>query len=267
MNSARPFFIAGLVLCATILAVDPPVQAGSSGIFLDFDGTLSEIVARPELAGPTAGATEAVSSLVGPFRVVAVVSGRPAREVEDLLRVRGVRYEGGYGLRDAGAIADAEAEVRAAAATAPGIEVEVKPASIAVHYRAAADPAAARSALKAVLSSVATGHGLEVIEAKRVLELVPAGAPRKGGVIERIARDAGLTGALFAGDDLPDLEAFEAMDRLSAAGVMTVKVSVSGAETPEELSSAADVEVEGPSGLVELLRSLTEGRRARTASR
>ena len=89
-----------------------------------------------------------------------------------------------------------------------------------------------------------------------VLELVPVGAARKGGVVERLASAEGLRAVLYAGDDLPDLEAFEALDRLRTSGMATVKIVVAGPGTPAELSAAADVVVEGPQGLVSLLREL-----------
>jgi trehalose 6-phosphate phosphatase len=89
-----------------------------------------------------------------------------------------------------------------------------------------------------------------------VVELVPAGRPLKEGAVERIVADERLDAVLYAGDDTADLRAFEALDRLAERGVRTVKVAVHGRETPSELSDAADVVVDGPAGLVTLLRGL-----------
>ena len=61
---------------------------------------------------------------------------------------------------------------------------------------------------------------------------------------------------LYAGDDLPDLAAFSALDDLAGGGVSVLKVAVRGDETPTGLLEAADEVVEGPRGLVELLREL-----------
>lgn len=229
-------------------------QADSAGIFLDFDGTLSEIVARPELAEPVAGAAEAVAGISRAYALVAVVSGRPSAEVETLLGVEGIRYEGCYGLESAAAALEVVEEVSSVARAEPASRVEPKGVSVAVHFRGAEDPAAARDALGSGLSMVAARHGLELIEGKMVLELVPAGAARKGGVVERLA--PGLTAILYAGDDAPDLEAFEALERLRDGGLETVRVAVRGPETPERLLAAADLVVDGPAGLVEMLRQL-----------
>jgi trehalose 6-phosphate phosphatase len=146
--------------------------------------------------------------------------------------------------------------VAAVAAVVPEAWVEDKGVSLAVHYRQAADAAAARAMLLAALVPVAADAGLELIQGKMVLELVPPGRPMKGGAVERLAGRDGLDAVLYAGDDHADLDAFVALDRLGGAGLVTVKVAVRGPETPGALTAAADVVVDGPAGLVGLLAQL-----------
>jgi trehalose 6-phosphate phosphatase len=147
--------------------------------------------------------------------------------------------------------------VEAAAAAVPEAWVEDKGASIAVHYRQAPDPARARAQLIAALEKVASSTGLELVEGKMVVELVPAGRPRKGGAVKRIVGENDLSAALVAGDDVADVEAFHVLDLLAEQGLLGVKVAVRGEDTPRELLDAAAVVVDGPTGLVELLRQLT----------
>jgi trehalose 6-phosphate phosphatase len=144
----------------------------------------------------------------------------------------------------------------AAAAGVAGAWVEDKGDSVAVHYRQTDEPEAARRSLRAPLERLAVEHGLELIEGKMVLELVPADRPRKGGAVQRLIRDADARAALFAGDDLADLEGFAALDLIREDDVDTVKVAVRGEEEWSELLAAADVVVSGPAGLVALLREL-----------
>jgi trehalose 6-phosphate phosphatase len=229
-----------------------------AGIFLDFDGSLSPIVAHPDLADPATGAREVLAELAARYRVVAVVSGRPIDDLTRLLAVDGLVYEGLYGMTEPAsdlALALLPSVERAASAV-EGAWVEDKHVSIAVHYRGAGDARAARASLVTALEPIAAESGLEVLEGKMVLELVPSNRPLKGGAIERLAGETRVAAALFAGDDVADLDAFAALDRLRAAGVATVKVAVRGDETPSELVEAADVLVDGPGGLVDLLRSL-----------
>ena len=225
---------------------------------LDFDGSLAAIVGRPNDARPAEGAREALAPLIGRYRLVAILTGRRSEEVAELIDVPGLRYYGLYGMEEAAPelLTAVGSLAEAAAAAVPGAWVEDKRASIAVHYRQAPDPAQARASLVRSLREVASSAGLEVVQGKMVVELVPAGRPRKGGAVERLAGEHALRAVLFAGDDEADLDAFAALDRLRSKGLLAVKVAVRGDETPPGLVDSADVVVEGPEGLVELLRQL-----------
>ena len=227
---------------------------------LDFDGTLAEIVARPEHARPVDGARDALVELAGRFRTVAIVTGRRSEEVAALLDVPHITYVGLYGLEDGAneLVTAIVPPVQTATAEIPDAWVEDKGVSVAVHYRQAPDPLSARAALLVALQPVATEAGLELIEGKMVLELVPPDRPLKGGAVERLVGEHALEAVLYAGDDHADLAAFAALDRLSASEEVdvAVRVAVRGPETPPELIEAADVVAEGPEGLVDLLRSL-----------
>lgn len=246
------------------VAVRRPSDPGSAGIVLDFDGTLSPIAPTPGEARPLPEAPALLAALASAYRVVAVVSGRRAREVRDLLGAgERVRVLGLYGLEGEGAdrrrgpVPEAVMEeVRRAAALVPGASVEPKGPQVAVHYRAARDHEAARRVLLARLGEVAERHGFRLLEGKRVVELAVPGGGDKGAVVERLAREEGLREVLYAGDDEADLAAFEALARLGREGVVTTAVAVRSAETPPELLAAADVVVDGPGGLLGLLRGL-----------
>jgi trehalose 6-phosphate phosphatase len=225
---------------------------------LDFDGSLSEIVEHPDLAVPVDGAHDALSQLTRRYRVVAILTGRRSEEVARRLDVPHVQFVGLYGMEDeAPELVTAIApSVETAAAAVPQAWVEDKGVSIAVHYRQAPDPESARRTLALALQPIATEGALDVVEGKMVIELVPHGRPMKGAAVERLAGQHELEAILFAGDDRADLDAFGALDRLDARGAMTMRVAVRGAETPPELVDAADVVVDGPRGLVGLLRQL-----------
>ena len=233
-----------------------------AGVFLDFDGTLSEIAPRPDAARPVAGAAGVLARLAERFALVALVSGRPANDVRSMLDIPGVLVLGHYGLEsasdDAGdeSIAVVRGEVEAAVSVEPGVWVEDKGRSVAVHARSADNPDAALAAVRPELERIAGAHGLLVLSGKMVLELAPAATPGKGAVVAREVRARRLRACLFAGDDVADLAAFSALDELAADGVVTVKVAVDGAETPAALEAAADEVVGSPQGLVRFLERL-----------
>lgn len=186
------------------------------------------------------------------------MTGRRSEEVASRLPVPGLEILGVYGLEGAEPeLPDALfRRVEAAASTVAEAWAEHKGVSIAVHYRQASDPVAAREALLEALGPVATEAGLELVEGKMVLELSPPERPMKGGAIERAVERHHLEAALYAGDDAADLDAFAGLDRLAARGIHAVRVAVRGAETPEGLLAAADEVVAEPSGLLELLKRL-----------
>lgn len=228
-----------------------------AAVIVDADGTLVPIAPRPELARVHPEAATALGALVGRAALVAVVSGRPSDEVAALVGVEGPTYVGVYGLEDVESMSPALLRrLRDLVTAVPGAWVEPKGAAVSVHIRAADDPAAAEATLAPLLEAVARAEGLEVLRGKYTVELAPAGRGRKGAAVERLVAQHDVDAVLFAGDDHPDLEAFEALDGLRAEGRSTVKVAVGGAETPDELLEAADVVVDGPEGLAALLASL-----------
>jgi trehalose 6-phosphate phosphatase len=180
--------------------------------------------------------------------------------VADLLDVPHLRFFGLYGLESEDEVPELVAAVaplvRSASSVVPEAWVEEKGSSVAVHYRQAPDPVTARAALLVALQPVATDGDLRLIEGKMVLELVPPDRPLKGGAVERLVGEHALQAVLYAGDDHADLDAFAALAHLARRGIDTVKVAVRGPEAPAALVDAADVVVEGPTGLVALLAQL-----------
>jgi trehalose 6-phosphate phosphatase len=244
-----------------------------AGIFLDFDGTLADIVPRPEQARPVDGAVEVVAGLARSYRVVAVVSGRRAEGLaRRLRRPRGVRCYGLYGLEDESGPTDQAMEelreelqrvlpeLERACGAVVGAWVEPKVFNASIHYRESPDPEEARLNLLASLEAVVDRAGLRLLEGKRVIEIAPRHGPSKGDVVERVAREERLEALLYAGDDLPDLEAFDAVARLRDRGIHGVRIAVSSTGTPDLLLRQAELVAESPSALVEMLRGLVSPR-------
>ena len=235
-----------------------------SGIFTDFDGVLAHIIADPAGVEPLPGVRAVLEALAERYVTVAVVSGRPVSFLATHLRGAGVRLVGQYGLEWvdgdrtgthttaatwAGAVADA---ARAARVEMPeGLFVEAKSASLTLHYRE--HPALAR-----VVQEWAQGYsersGLEVRPGKMAVEMHPPVEISKGTVVLDAA--AGLEAVMFLGDDVGDLPAFAALDHLALSGIHTVKVAVASAEAPPQLTAGADIVVDGPGHVVDLLSQL-----------
>jgi trehalose 6-phosphate phosphatase len=144
--------------------------------------------------------------------------------------------------------------VAAAGADGPeGMHVEHKGLSVTLHYREHPDAA---DAVLAWARRQAARSGLELRPARMSVELHPPVGTDKGAVITDLAGN--LARICFFGDDVGDLPAFAALDRMRAEGRTVVKVVVRSSELDPELSAAGDLTVDGPSAALELLRALAE---------
>ena len=247
----------------------------TSGVFLDFDGTLSEIVHVPHEARPVEGAREMLDALARRFKVVAIVSGRSARQLVEWLGPE-VEIWGTHGAERAsgGSVEVVESvrphvelmqRVRDEAAEMmgtlgdPGIHLEDKTVMLGLHFRAASDVSAAERSLREVAEALAEKHGLTVAGGRLAFELRPPIELSKAAVVLQRAREAELTAAAFAGDDRVDLPGFDALDALGEEGVATLRIAVSSDEVPEALLRRADAVVDGPLGAVAFLQRLLSG--------
>ncbi|MCC5032768.1 trehalose-phosphatase [Streptomyces sp. WAC 00631] len=248
-------------------------------VALDFDGTLAPIVSDPGQARAHPGAVPALARLAPLLRSIAVITGRPAD-----VAVRNGGFSGVPGLEHLVVLGHYGAErwdAVSAAVTAPdphpgvaavraelpgvldhngarkGTWVEDKGRAVAVHTRRATDPQAAFEQLREPLTALAERHGLIVEPGRMVLELRPPGID-KGVALTGYVRESGAGAVLYAGDDLGDLAAYAAVDELRSDGVpgLLVCSAAAAGEGAEELAERADVVVDGPEGVVNLLDAL-----------
>jgi trehalose 6-phosphate phosphatase len=233
----------------TLLAalVENPSEAA---IMLDVDGTLAPIVARPELAQVPEETRAELRRLVARYALVACVSGRTGEDARRVVGVDGAVYVGVHGLELA---PEAERWRGPLHEFAESVDwpVEDKGLAVVFHYREAADQEAALAVLRGV-GARAEALGLQAQFGRKVLEVRPPVAADKGTAVRSLLEQRGLRRALYAGDDTTDLDAFRGLDGLE----VSVRIAVASAEGPPELREAADVVVESPADLTELLRGL-----------
>lgn len=237
----------------------------------DFDGTMSPIVANPDAARPADGAVDALVALSGKVGELAVISGRPLSFLTRFFPAE-VSTVGLYGLEmlrrgervehpQAGVWRETMSDVASGAQLhgPPDMRVELKELSITLHYREHPELA---DAVEAYAAEAAEAAGLRLRSARMSVELHPPIDEDKGTALERLAADH--SGAVvFLGDDVGDLPAFDALDRLESQGRSVLRVAVRteefADEMPEQLGRRADVVVDGTDGALALLQSLVEG--------
>jgi trehalose 6-phosphate phosphatase len=232
----------------TLLAalVESPSEAA---IMLDVDGTLAPIVARPELARVPDETRAELRRLVGRYALVACISGRTAEDARKIVGVGGPVYVGVHGLELA---PEAERWRGPLHEFAESVDwpVEDKGLAVVFHYREADDEEAALTALRGVAAR-AEALGLQTQFGRKVLEVRPPVEADKGTAVRALLVERGLRRALYAGDDTTDLDAFRGLDGLD----VSVRVAVASREGPRELREAADIVVNSPVELAELLRT------------
>jgi trehalose 6-phosphate phosphatase len=179
----------------------------------DFDGTLAPIVARPDDASMRANTRARLAALADRYPC-AIISGRSRADVRG--RVAGIRLAaviGNHGVEPAeGMATHAEVVARwrpvleAQLGSVPGVEVESKGYSVAIHYRRSRAKRAAKAAIHAAIEML---HGApRVIGGEQVLNIIPAGAPHKGIALQRLRAELGVDTALYVGDDVTDEDVF-----------------------------------------------------------
>ena len=216
-----------------------PLRRDGAAVFLDYDGTLTPIVARPELAVLSDDMRGTLRRLVATLPLT-IVTGRDISVVADLIAVDGLGYVGSHGLDIQGppasglrkevaaafvpALDAAETALREALGPIAGVVVERKRFSLSTHVRLVAEGDLAR--VDAAVAQQALQHpSLRREAGKKLLELRPDVAWDKGAAVrwllEASGRDPDV--ALYVGDDLTDETVFRAMNGRGATIVVAAE--------------------------------------------
>jgi len=226
----------------------PPLQ--SSALFLDFDGTLVEIAERPEAVSLRASTRAALAQLETKLNgALAIVTGRDIASIDDLLAPIRLPTAGIHGTtrRDFGGrvhrppygdsfLRLAKDQLAALAAREKGLLIELKTASVALHYRNR--PELERACL-AAMEDLADGHeGIEIKRGKMVVEVKPDGA-NKGSAVSDFMSEPPFFGRrpIFAGDDITDEDAFRVVNSM---GGVSIKVGEGPTEATYCVRSTSD---------------------------
>jgi trehalose 6-phosphate phosphatase len=241
----------------------------NTGVFLDFDGTLSPMVSDPDAAAIVTGAREVLEGLARRYAIVAFISGRGAEDLRSRVRAEGPRYFGLYGAEEmtesgleqsplAPGWRQSAAELAAGALEVidaerlVGCEVELKDLAVSVHFRGSGrkEPP---DLLMEWARTAAGAAGFRSGVGRKVIELRPE-LVSKAETFQRLALEAGVRNVLVAGDDSADVEMMRRASQLMRGGV--VRVGMRSAEEPSDLAEQADLQVGSPAELVATLQLL-----------
>jgi trehalose-phosphatase len=200
-------------------------------VFLDYDGTLTPIVSRPDLAVLSDEMRATLHDLAAAC-TVAIVSGRDRRDVESLVQIGSLVYAGSHGFDIAGpsgldmqheegarhqpALQDAADRLERRVGDIEGALIERKKYAVAMHYRLVADEDL--PAIDYAVEEVAARHpDLRRTGGKKVYELRPRIAWDKGRAVMWLLRALDLESPdvlpFYLGDDETDEDAFRALEK------------------------------------------------------
>ncbi|QDP19707.1 trehalose-phosphatase [Sphingomonas xanthus] len=211
---------------------EPPIGLlEKASLFLDFDGTLVDFADRPDAVHLDPAMIVILERLQQQLEGrLAVLSGRALDDIRAFLDPLRMPVAGSHGLERADSeeqapdpilsdeLVEAIDQLRAFAATLPGLLVETKPMSVALHFRT--NPQAERACLEAV-EAVARSTGLVIQPGNKVFELKPVEGD-KGSALEQFMAEPPFAGSrpIFLGDDLTDEHGFLAARRFGGSGVL-----------------------------------------------
>jgi trehalose-phosphatase len=234
-------------------------------VFLDYDGTLTPIVAHPSDAVLSDAARGQLARLAA-LCPVAVISGRDRADLESMVGLAGISYAGSHGFdisRPDGGHEERGAEFRPALeaaadeleqriSTIDGSWVERKRYAVAVHFRQSA--AEAEALIRTAIEEVAAAHpGLRLAGGKKIFELRPDIEWDKGMALLHLLGVMGLDGndvtALYIGDDVTDEDVFRVLAQGRGIGIVV------GTEHRETM---ADYALRDPDQVMEFLRLVAD---------
>jgi len=243
------------------------------GLIFDIDGTIAEIAPTAEAVRVTPECKKHLRSLVKRLPLVAAISGRLAKVARRLVGVDGVVYYGNHGLErwfkghvEIRPLAQSYVEKTAAVIKelSPlllplGVAFEDKGAGLVFHYRTLPHREKVRENILKEISRSPAAQWFKVDQARAVIELRPPLEVSKGSVVRELIEGYHLKTAVYIGDDVSDIDAFDTMRTLSRSAIFQgLALGVVGEETPPEVAERADLLLRGVSEVEAFLSWLNE---------
>jgi trehalose 6-phosphate phosphatase len=246
------------------LIADP----ASAALFFDVDGTLAPIVERAQDAQVPKDSSLRLAALSRRYALVACISGRSAADVRRLVGVGGIEYAGLHGAellepntnrpeilpefaRHMPEVRRFVRERDTAELRALRVRIEDKGPIMTFHWRGAPDEESAHERVRRIADE-AEAEGLWTHWGRKVLEIRPPVPIGKGRAVRELLARTPVRAALYAGDDVTDLDAFEALGEVEHP----VRVGVRSDEGPAEIVERADLVVDGVEGMQAVLAEL-----------
>jgi len=243
------------------------------GLITDVDGTISPTAATPQQAKISPLCHYYLSNLCNHLALVATISGRPAIEIRNMLRIDGMVYIGNHGLerwsegrsefqkdtQDYSKVIQTTIKELAPLLSIEGLSIEDKGVTATIHYRLCRQPQLAEIEILKAVETLSQAGSLRIIKERMAIDLLPPVEVNKGTATLDLIQEYNLQGGIYLGDDLTDVDAFKAIHAachdLDFRGFA---IGVTSQEMPEKLVAEADFTLNGVSDVEGFLRWLSQ---------
>ena len=233
------------------------------GLITDVDGTISLTAPTPQQAEVSPVCRRYLSTLCNQLALVAAISGRPAVEVRDMVRIDGMVYIGNHGLERwteghsefledvqhySRVVKAAIEELAPLLSSIEGISIQDKGITATIHYRLCPEPQLAERQILTEIERSPQARSLQIMREKMAIDLLPPVKADKGTATLHLVQEYKLHGGIYLGDDLTDINAFRAI-RVASQDLdfQGFAIGIINSEAPEELEREADFTLNGVS--------------------
>ncbi len=230
------------------------------GLITDVDGTISETAPTPQQAIVSPLCRQYLSVLCNQLALVAAISGRPAMEVRDMMKIDGMVYIGNHGLerwvggqselseetKSYSEVVKAAIEELTPLLSIQGISIQDKGITATIHYRLCLEPQSAEKDILRAVENSPHARRLEIMQEKMAIDLLPPVKVNKGTATLDLIQRHNLQGGIYLGDDLTDIYAFRAIHSASRdSNFEGFAIGITSQEMPPRLEAEADFTLNG----------------------
>ncbi len=243
------------------------------GLITDVDGTISKTAPTPQEAEVSPICRQYLSTLCNHLALVAAISGRPAIEAKNMIKIDRVVYIGNHGLerwteghselkKDVKAyskVIKAVIEELTPLLSIEGIRIENKGITATIHYRLCPRPELAERDILVALEDSTQAKRLQIMPGKMSINLLPPLAVNKGTVVLELIQEYSLQGGIYMGDEITDIDAFRAIHAACRdIDFQGFAIGITSQEMPKELVAEADFTLYGINDVERFLKWLSQ---------
>ena len=243
------------------------------GLITDVDGTISQTAPTPQQAKISPLCHYYLSNLCNHLALVATISGRPAIEIKNMIKIDGMVYIGNHGLerwieghsefqkdaQDYSRLIKTVIKELTPLLSIEGISIENKGVTATIHYRLCREPQLAEIEILNAVEALSQAGRLRIIRGRMAVDLLPPVEVNKGTATLDLIQEYNLQGGIYLGDDLTDVDAFKAIRAASHdLDFRGFAIGIISQEMPEKLVAEADFTLNGVSDVEDFLRWMSQ---------